>query len=467
RRPLLLTAGVGALWSWDHYANASTFERNLRTLYTGAVISADYKLNFTPEKAGAIDAVHERGACQPGRESFSGGLYVKFGQAVAAVPVLPPQYQVFRALLDNAPAVPYEDVEAIFIAELGAPPSSFFTTFSRRPIASASIAQVHRATLPDGTSVAVKIQKPAIAKQIEWDLRVHRFVLLCFETLFDLPLRWSADYIDRHMRLETDFTNEARNAERAANHLKEEGLEEEVYVPKVYWDLTTKRVMTAEWIDGVSNHDASNGRSSENAQKIDSLGWSRKTIMTSLVSAFATQTFCSGFIHCDPHPGNILVRDHPLDAPRDPSRPSRRVPRPQICLLDHGLYIESSPTFTKNYALMWKSIFSNDTETLEAIAESWGIRDAQMLASSALQRPWRVGNAVHLGESAPITDVYENQVRMKERIRNFLYDTELLPRELIFLGRSMNLIRANNRLLGSPVNRINILANRAVSSLSR
>ena len=203
------------------------------------------------------------------------------GQQVATVPVLPPQYHiVFKELYDNAPSVPYEVVEELFKKEFnGRVPSDIFATFSRHPIASASIAQVHRATLKDGTPVAVKVQKPAIAIQIGWDLFFYRIVVLSFEKLFDLPLSWSVDYIQKHLRQEVDFIREGNNGERCARHINETAsLKGRCYVPKVYWDYTSPRVLTAEWIDGIRFSDA---------QKVKESGLSIKEIMTSIVGVFS------------------------------------------------------------------------------------------------------------------------------------------------------------------------------------
>ncbi|KAI9096656.1 ABC1 family-domain-containing protein [Phlyctochytrium arcticum] len=454
RRPTYLAAGLGTAWALDHYAYDATFFRNIRTLYTGAIITIDYKWNFVPGNAESIEALHERVAkrildvCKE-----NGGLYIKFGQQIAAVPVLPPGYaKTFRVLFDDAPAVPYSMVEKIFMEEFdGKKPSDVFETFTRNAVASASIAQVHRATLKDGRTVAVKIQKPQIARQVGWDLWTYGVLCWAMEKMFDLPLTWSASYIKSHILQETDFVNEAQNAERAAAHIAAapRGLGDRVHVPGIHWDLTSKRIMTAEWIDGV--------RFAETAE-LDRNGWSRKEIMNTVVDVFADQIFRSGFVHCDPHPGNILIRDHP--------RTLLGKKKPQIVLLDHGLYVQCADTFRHDYAMFWKSLFLGDTKTLKEIATNWGIHSVELFASSTLQKPWTPNKVIHVDPHInSMNELFEKQQKMKETVRNFLKDTELVPKELIFLGRNMNLVRANNKSLGSPVNRINIMANRAVQNL--
>ncbi|KAJ3035918.1 hypothetical protein HDV00_003319 [Rhizophlyctis rosea] len=447
--------GVGAgatVWGVDKFYFHSTLERNLRTITAGLIILADYKLNFVPGKVDEIDQLHERTAkrildvCQK-----NGGLYIKFGQQIASVPVLPAPYaRTFKVLYDNAPAVPYTEVEQIFLQEFNKLPSDLFTTFSRQPLASASIAQVHRATLPDGSVIAVKVQKPQIRHQMDVDLMTYRFMLYLYEHLFDLPMVWSADYIEQHLRQETDFINEGKNAERAARSAQSApGVGDKVYVPKVYWDLTSTRVLSAEWINGIPLNDL---------ERIDRKGWSRTEIMTTMVDVFSDQIFREGFVHGDPHPGNILIRDHPSS-----SSSSRRT-RPQLVLLDHGLYVDCRPQFKQEYALFWKALFTQDLDTMKGIAEGWGIRDVEIFASATLQRPWRKSTKLHV-EGVSMRDsmeAFRRQEEIKERVKTFLSNTDLMPKELIFLGRNM---KSNNRLYGSPVNRINMMANRAVESL--
>ncbi|KAJ3019087.1 hypothetical protein HKX48_002393 [Thoreauomyces humboldtii] len=362
RRPLgfALAAGLGA-YSLDRYFYDSTLQRNVRTLACGAIVTADYKWNFVPGNAKNLEALHERVAerilnvCRD-----NGGLYVKFGQQIAAIPVLPPAY--------------------------------------------------HR-----------------------------RFRVLV----------WQADYVQDHIRLETDFMNEARNAETAAKHISEapRSLAARVHVPDVYWAFTSTRVMTAEWIEGVRM---------TSPERLADNGWSKKEVMRTIVDVFADQIFRTGFIHSDPHQGNIIVRSHP----KDPKKP-------QVVLLDHGLYVTATPTFKHDYAVFWKSLFSGDMTTLNRIAQSWGIADVQMFASATLQKPWAPQRPPHVDPtgSSAIDELFEKQVRMKQSVKTFLESSGRFPKELIFVGRNMNLVRANNKALGSPVNRVNIMANYAVQTL--
>jgi hypothetical protein len=235
-----------------------------------------------------------------------------------------PQYnQVFAVLQDQAPTVPYADVVGVFMSEFGEPPEEVFQYFEKEPIASASIAQVHRATTHAGAEVAVKVQKPFVARQLPFDLFTYKvgsttlsllsIIFLCrvattnthlcnsfvpyqvlinvFERAFDLPMVWTEEYTARHLRQEVNFLVEGRNAERAADDLRAAGRWGKVYIPRVLWPQTTERVLTAEWVDGVKLN---------NPEGIRGMGLSVSEAMQTTIETFAHQIFHTGFLHCDP-----------------------------------------------------------------------------------------------------------------------------------------------------------------------
>jgi aarF domain-containing kinase len=406
------------LWGFDKYLNYSTIQRNIRTFYTGAIITLDYKLNFNKEKANEINDLHERTArrilnlCKE-----NGGLYIKFGQQMATVPVLPPPYlRNLRELYDQALCFDYKTVEKIFMKEFGLKPTEIFSSFDETPIASASIAQVHKAILKSGEEVAVKIQKPEIEKQIWFDMLAYRIVLKSLEYFFELPLYWTADYIEKHLVQEVDFVNELNNSEKCHLHILEKPkLASKCYVPKVFQDYSSMRIMTTEWISGASLSDP---------KEVEKLGFSKSAIMTDVINVFSDQLFRTGFVHCDPHPGNILIRKHPNNVGH------------QVVILDHGLYIQCRPEFTRQYALFWKSLFSLDIDTTRIITESWGLENAEIFASATLARPWKSGKAIHV-EKVTAKDIYDSQVDAKRKVSEFLKNTDKLPKELIFVGRNL------------------------------
>ena len=445
-RPRFLAGSATALagaYLLDSEFNAKAFQRNFRTLWNGLCITYEYKVNFREDSD--VNLIHEKVAdrilhtCQQ-----NGGLYIKFGQSVASMNhILPAAYNDrLKSLFQEAPTIPSSEVIKLFAEEFqGQRPEEVYDEFDYTPIASASIAQVHSARLKEtGEKVAVKVQKPSIRKQIFWDMLGYRVVLTAFEILFDLPLKWTADFTESHLREEVDFILEAKKGERAASDFQNEpSLREDIYVPKIFWKFTTSRILTTEWIDGISL---------TKPEELKKAGISLSDVMTKVINAFSCQIFKSGFVHADPHIGNIIVRRNPHD-----------VKKVQVCLLDHGLYVEESDEFRKKYSKFWKHLFLLDMVTLKKIATEWGINDIDIFASATLQRPFDSGTVVHLGKQT-ITrkDIYKMQLVTKERVKNFLADTEKIPKELIFVGRNLNLVRSNNKHLGSPVNRINIMA---------
>ncbi|KAL4076564.1 ABC1 family-domain-containing protein [Scleroderma yunnanense] len=447
------------------------------------LITLDYKINFRPDKADRIPQLHERVADRIyNLLTSNGGLYIKIGQAIGANAALMPRpmQDRFGRLFDDAPQIPYSFIESVFRSEFGRPPAGLdgvFAEFEEQAIASASIAQVHRAKLKTGEWVAVKIQKPDVSKQVEWDLGAFRIVMWMFENwLFDMPVYFAVDFITSHLRQELDFLQEAQNATTTAGFIAAEPrLSGRVHIPKVYSEYSTRRVLTAEWIDGVRLSDRTGIRKLMGEENLASgaptksvqstLGDVRlkgglRAIMQTMVELFSAQMFSWGWVHCDPHPGNIIIRPHP-----------RHSTRPQLVLLDHGLYVKVGDQFRRQYAELWRALLAADWDTVERTTKSWGIGTPDIFASATLMRPvrFRSKRETISGENDfenGTMNQYEQSVRMKERLRGFLLDTDKLPKQLIFLGRNMRIVQGNNQVLGSPVNRIKITGYWASRSLT-
>ncbi|CAG8769499.1 825_t:CDS:2, partial [Acaulospora morrowiae] len=230
------------------------------------------------------------------------------------------------------------------------------------------------------------------------------------------------------------------NAEKARKNFEmERSLRDKVYIPKVFWENTSKRVLTTEWIDGVKVNDQ---KGLQRSLFVRIYGFQLNDVMQTVVNAFASQIFSSGFVHADPHPGNVFVRPHPNKSKR----------HHQIVLLDHGLYVEESEMFRHQYCLFWKALFLMDNETINQICKDWGIAESELFISSQIMKPYNPQTALHISSTQTVSlkDTYEMQMAVKDRIKQFLTDTELIPRELIFIGRNMNIVRSLNRELGSP-----------------
>ncbi|KAJ7190215.1 ABC1 family-domain-containing protein [Mycena pura] len=473
RRMGYLGLGVGVVYGVDRNFNASALGRNLRTLWACALITADYKINFTPEKSDQIPELHERVAnVMFNLFTTNGGLYIKIGQAIGAnAAFLPRPMQVkFATLFDDAPQIPYSDILSVFASEFGRLPSGpggVFEYFDENAIASASIAQVHKARMwpepgeTEGQWVAVKIQKPDVAKQTEWDLGAYRIVMWLFEKVaFDLPVYFVVDFVSDHLRRELDFELEAKNAQRTAAYIAADPrLSQTVHIPRVYPAFTTKRIMTAEWIDGV--------RLSDRAGILRLVGpgglrGGTRAVMEPMVELFSAQMFRWGWVHCDPHPGNVLVRPHPA-----------RQGTPQLVLLDHGLYVQLEEEFRRDWCAVWEGLLAGEWSVVDSVTRKWGVGMPDLFASAVLMRPVKLGRGrpqrepTERGKRIEEMTNYERSVMMKAKLKGFLIDTDSMPKVLIFLLRNMRMVQGNNKALNSPVNRIKITGFAASHALTR
>jgi ubiquinone biosynthesis protein len=230
-----------------------------------------------------------------------GPTFVKFGQLLSTRPdVLPPDIIAeLRGLQDDVRPFPLADVEQVVEEELGLSIEKLFSDFGDRAVAAASIGQVHRATLPNGKPVAVKVQRPGAPRQIEADLallyQAARIARERVRALDFIDARQLVDEFARSIRQELDYRLEARNADTFHRHFAGHP---HVRVPRVYWRYTRSRVLTLEWLEGTQIAD------------VDSETWSledRRDLAYLMTETWMTMIFRHGFFHGDPHPANILV----------------------------------------------------------------------------------------------------------------------------------------------------------------
>ena len=486
--------GVG-VYLVDRQFYASSLTRSTRTFALGLTVALDYKINFreNPPFANDLEEIHQRNATKLfNLLRANGGLYLKIGQAIAMQSaILPPEFQkMFAKMFDDAPQNTWEEVRQVIVEDFGKTPEEVFGisfdgdptmgVMERKARASASVAQVHWARLKDGREVAIKIQKREIAQQVGWDLWAFKVVARIYTYWFDLPLYSLVPYITERLLLECDFENEAKNSKRMAKFVKgEPRLRDRVYIPKVYDELSSQRVMTAEWIEGVRLWDKAGiegswhggwrkGSPGSHGTPLDppstpiptlqrkaqsyneqikpdrshwkgrdgkgGLGLSLPEVMTTMVDLFSAQMFLWGLVHCDPHPGNIFIR-----------RLSNG--HSELVLIDHGLYIDMKPEFRLKYALFWKSLMTFDNKTLKDIVSTWGINNAEVFASATLMRPYEGGDRTVGNRLAGLSKVekrkrqYEMQQAMRKGIKEVLSDEDKWPRELIFVGRNFRIVR--------------------------
>ena len=243
-----------------------------------------------------------------------GPTYIKLGQILSTRPDLVPVDFIHELskLQDRVPSFPFAEAKDIAEKQFGRPLLDVFDVFEETPIASASLGQVHRAKLKDGDDVAVKVQRPGIKKTIEVDLEIMLHLATLMERhIEEMALQRPVKIVEefaRALEKELDYAIEASNMERVASQFLDDST---VYIPKVYRELTTCRVLTAEYIDGIKISDT---------RKLKAAGSDISVITKRGADFLLKQIFENGFFHADLHPGNMFV-----------------LPDDVICFIDFGM----------------------------------------------------------------------------------------------------------------------------------
>ena len=267
-----------------------------------------------------------------------GPTFVKLGQMLSTRPDVMPQAYVdaLASLQEHGPEVLPEVVEATISAELGQPVEALFATFERKPVAAASLAQVHRATLQDGTVVAVKVQRPDLDRLVRRDLDAMEAGLEWLYRLFPRRMRrtnlraFLAEF-RRYTLQELDFAQEGRVIDRfRANFAGRD----DVRFPAVHWGRSSQRVLTMGWVEGLRLHDA--------VKSLDA--GAKQRLVTRLVDVMLQMFVSDGLFHADLHPGNIFFH-----------------PDGTFTLLDFGMVGELTPRQRDRFVLYWFAVVQHQT----------------------------------------------------------------------------------------------------------
>ena len=426
-----VAGGAGfAYWDATDKRGGVGVTRAAAATATAALIVADYKWSLrglakdSPPFQEARHGVHERSAarlltlCER-----NGGLYTKAGQFISTASGMPvPFQQQLSKLQDSARPLDWEDVRDVVVAELGAGAmanlvpgdvpgdttvipgdvaprhSKSFASFDREPVAAASLAQVHRAVTSAGEEVAVKVQRPGLRRQFDVDLATMRFitgaVLVVFPN-FDFSFL-VPEFRDRLAR-ELDFTWEGQSCERTGRALADDP---RMVTPDIHWSLTTGKVLTMEYVRGVKVDDGAELRAA---------GIDPRAAAEALADTFARMLLCHGFVHGDPHPGNMLIRRQPRrvrglrwnsrrraeDETRDLGAEMEMVTSGrwrdalsrmfglggcardvQTVLLDHGLYTELTEHERRRMCRLWHAVAMRDPTLVRAVSSEMGVPES-------------------------------------------------------------------------------------------
>ncbi|XP_057442054.1 uncharacterized protein LOC130733802 [Lotus japonicus] len=330
--------------------------RTARAVSTVASTVVDYEFSLrglqrhSDQYRHAISQVHLRSAerllrlCEANK-----GFYVKAGQFVAAQKVLPREYSsTLSTLQDQVAPLPFKVVEEVLKDNLGPDFAAMFLSIDEQPTAAASIAQVHHAVLKSGHEVAIKVQYPWIEQQMNFDIRTMHFLSKTISWLYpQYRLEWLPLAFAKSMSSELDFVKEARNSERAAKNFRNNKV---IRIPHVFWELTTSRVLTMQFY---------RGRKIDDLDFLNQIGVDPEKVARSLIEMFAEMIFVHGYIHGDPHPGNILV------SPEGQNGFS-------LVLLDHAVYMELDEEFRKDFCHLWEALILKNSKKIMLLGERFG-----------------------------------------------------------------------------------------------
>ena len=324
------------------------------------------------------------------------------------------------------PPFPYESVKIVIEDELEGTVEEFFSKFEETPIASASIAQVHRAWLIDGTEVAVKVQRLNLEEQIKKDIILMRYLAKQVDKrvknlkYYNLPS--IVDEFERVIENEMDFSQEARNLNKFRNNFEND---EQIYAPEVYKKFSTSRILTMEFIHGVKISEILESDMDIDRRKIAEIG----------TDCYFKMIFLNGFFHADPHPGNLLIMENNV-----------------LCFVDFGMTGHLDNEFMENLAELFIYVVNYDIKGManqmlymRLIDDSTNMEELKLDLLNILDKYY---SAEKNDVGGMINEFSMPGIMAKHRIR--------LPKDFILLGRVLTMAEDLGRKLDPTFNGISL-----------
>src|SRR5689334_17422674 len=339
-----------------------------------------------------------------------GPTFVKLGQLLSSrADLLPERYlKPLARLQDRVKPFPFQDVELTIETELGTKVNKAFSVFETEPLAAASLGQVHRAALHDGRPVAVKVQRPGIAKQIEEDFAALEEIARFLDHHTEFGKRYQLirilEEFAHTLGRELDYRREASNMVTIATNLRNF---EHIRVPLPIQDYTTKRVLTMEYIEGAKITELS---------PLAPLDINGGALAEELFRAYLQQVLINGVFHADPHPGNIfLTNDH------------------RIALLDLGMVGHTTPGMQENLLKLLLAVSEGESDTASEIA----IRVSEQSEHfKEMDFRHKIGQLVAQQKNATLSELDIGKVILE--VGRSAADTGLhVPPELSLLGKTL------------------------------
>lgn len=404
------------------------------------VINAEY-----PNKEAENKAYHDcHVACaEIARNAMehNAGIWIKVGQHVCALNYIFPEEwtTAMLPLQDKCPVSSYESVKGLFQSDLGKNIDDLFSEFDHKPMGTASLAQVHRARLKDGSEVAVKVQHPSLDRYVPLDIMLVSTVASLSEYFFpNYPLRWLSDELQNSIYVELDFRQEAKNAARTADYFKKFYDETALRVPEVYWSV--RRLLCMEFLQGIRPDDI---------EALNKAGVDRGQLSICFAHLFNNMIFTPGVgLHCDPHAGNIAIR--PLKKPRGPGNHKF-----EVILYDHGLYRYIPTKIRLAYAHLWLSLIDKDEAGMRKWAyEFAGINDDnfRIFAAAITGRDTDAAlkNVVTARDPAE-TEKMAKAIQEEGLVGDIMRMLRSMPNVVLLILKTNDLIRYLDNKLDSPL----------------
>lgn len=369
------------------------------------------------------------------------GLFIKLGQLLSILTnFLPEAFQKpLEALQDQIPPRPFSSVRERILRELGKPIEEIFTHFDENALAAASIGQAHRAELPDGTQVVVKVQHADIEKVTQIDLEIIQRLTTISAWFFDIK---GMDYVYTQVRKmieeELDYLREANSMEQIkANLVEETGIS----IPTVHRAFSTGKVLTTTWHEGVKI---------SNIAQLDAWQIDKREIASRLLKAYCRMLFKDGLYHADPHPGNILVQQNGM-----------------ITLLDFGAVAPLSTALREGIPQLIEAAVRNDTAAMITALHAMGFlaqnRDAEKMAEKMLNALRNfLQNEVKL-EGLNFKDIevdpFNNSLfsLIQEIGFNGIAGTVQVPKDYVLLNRMVTLLLGLCNALDPTLNPLDVI----------
>ncbi|HTQ24685.1 MAG TPA: AarF/UbiB family protein [Candidatus Binataceae bacterium] len=353
------------------------------------------------------------------------GMLIKACQFIATrADVLPDAWvNTLSGLHDRVPPHPFATIRARIENELGRPLEAVFAEFDPAPLAAASLAQVHAARLHDGRRCAVKVQYPGIEGIVRADLRNLAVILRVLAWLErDFDFRVLSREAFKYIPMELDFEHEADNCETIARNLAARA---DVVVPRLYRELSTRRVLVMELVEGIKVTDVA---------ALERAGIDKQAVAQKLMEVFCEQVLRDGFFHADPHPGNVMVQ-----------------PGPRLVLLDFGLAKDFPPRFRDGIVRLTFSILTFDNAGIAAAFEQLGFRTrdgspATLITLANLM----LGNTIRRGRAYADRQLIEEFSAELPRALRVNPIVEV-PADVLLVTRVMGLLSGLGKTLDSRV----------------